>query len=249
MSNDPSPSPEPFDAPREVVVRFAGTAEPVAARETERLWRAAADALGVAPDALAEVRARRISFDARRRHRDWRVALDVWMRGERPAPPPRRVPEAIPSPPADAPRVLVVGSGPAGLFCALDLLAAGLQVTLLERGGDVQARRRPLAELNRGHGANPESNYCFGEGGAGTYSDGKLYARSGKKKAIRGVLRTLVDHGADPDILSSWRPHVGSNRLPQEVKGMRETILRGGGTVHFHARVEHLEREDGAVAG
>ena len=124
-----------------------------------------------------------------------------------------------------------------------------MRVTLLERGGDVRARRFPLAELNRGHDVDPESNYCFGEGGAGTYSDGKLYARSGNKKAIRRVLRTLVDHGADPDILSSWRPHVGSNRLPEVVKAIRETILSAGGAVHFHARVEDLILEKGAVAG
>ncbi len=242
-------SADEHDPPREVVVRFPGTAEPVAARDVERLREAAARELRVEPSSLGEVRARRISFDARRRERNWRVAMDVWLAGERPAPPPRRTPPVMTPPPPDAPHVVVIGSGPAGLFCALDLLRGGARVTLVERGGDVRQRRRPLADLNRGHGVDPESNYCFGEGGAGTYSDGKLYARSGSKRAIRGVLEMLVEHGATPEILSSWRPHIGSNKLPEVVRSMRESIRTAGGDVRFNTRAEELCTERGAVNG
>lgn len=240
MAHD-APSPPPADGahdpPLEVVVRLPPGPEPRADRDGERLRGAAARALGVPPDALGAVRTRRVSFDARRRQRDWRVVLDVWRRGETPAPGPATTPAPIAPPPAGAPHVVVVGSGPAGLFAALELLRGGVRVTVLERGGDVRQRRRPLAALNRGQPAGAESNYCFGEGGAGTYSDGKLYARSGSKRAVRAVLAELVAHGASPTILSSWRPHIGSNRLPAVVAALRESIRAGGGAVRFEARV------------
>ena len=119
-------------------------------------------------------------------------------------------------------------------------------MTVLERGRDAQTRRKPIADLNRGKPADTDSNYCFGEGGAGTYSDGKLYTRSGDSGGIRAILQTLVAHGAPPDILVSWRPHVGSNRLPKVVTALRETIERSGGQVLFGARAEKLRvRADG----
>src|SRR5262249_48682722 len=171
-------------------------------------------ALGCAPGVLWAVGLRRMSSAARPRQRRWRLVVDAWSVGESPPPPLRTTPPTFSTPAATAPHVVVVGSGPAGIFCALDCLAAGLNVTVLERGRDVQARRHAIAGANRGPEIDPESNYCFGEGGAGTYSDGKLYTRAGSRPAVRGVLETLVAHGAPPEILASWRPHVGSNRLP-----------------------------------
>ncbi len=227
--------------PRRAELTFPPGEEPPPLDDRSALANAAAAELGLRREAVAEARATRVSFDARRRHRVWRVALDVWLSNEAVPAAPATTPPTFERPGPNARHVAVIGSGPAGLFAALDLLAAGLQVTLLERGRDVQTRRKHIARLHRGEPADPDSNYCFGEGGAGTYSDGKLYARSGSKADVRGVLETLVAHGARPDILASWRPHVGSNRLPEVVLALRETILRSGGVVRFGHRAEELE--------
>jgi uncharacterized FAD-dependent dehydrogenase len=177
------------------------------------------------------------SFDGRRRAREWR--LEVELTGTSPV----RA-EAAPEAPAEvsAPRghVAIVGSGPAGLFAALELVSAGVRVTLLERGFDVQRRRSDLARIHRGEPIDADSNYCHGEGGAGTYSDGKLYTRSGKPGEIAGVLRRLVEHGAPGEIETSWRPHIGSNRLPKVVTALRESIEAKGGRVLFGARATEL---------
>ncbi len=234
--------------PREVVLTLPPSEE-APATDGPALTAAVAAALAVGPETLAAVRLRRLSFDARRRERRWRLVVDVWLRGETVPPAPPTTPPTLARPPAAAPHVVIVGSGPAGLFCALDALAAGLRVTVLERGRDVQARRHALAALNRGQAVDPDSNYCFGEGGAGTYSDGKLYTRSGRKETIRGVLETLVAHGAPSEIIASWRPHVGSNRLPRVVEALRETIRRAGGAVRFAARVEEIVTEGSVVRG
>ena len=133
--------------------------------------------------------------------------------------------------------VIIVGSGPAGLFAALRLISLGYKPVILERGKDVQSRRRDLAAINKDHVVNPDSNYCFGEGGAGTYSDGKLYTRSKKRGDIRKVLETFVAHGARQDILFDAHPHIGTNKLPILVAGLRQTIINHGGEVHFNTKV------------
>jgi uncharacterized FAD-dependent dehydrogenase len=134
-------------------------------------------------------------------------------------------------------RVIVVGSGPAGLFAALRLIELGLKPILLERGKDVQTRRRDLALINKEQIVNPESNYCFGEGGAGTYSDGKLYTRSKKRGDIRRILEILVAHGAKDEILFDAHPHIGTNKLPKLVAELRQSIIQAGGEVHFNTQV------------
>lgn len=133
--------------------------------------------------------------------------------------------------------VVIVGSGPAGLFTALGLLAQGIKPIILERGKDVRTRRRDLKAIQQKGVVNPDSNYCYGEGGAGTYSDGKLYTRSKKRGSVRQILQILVLHGAHPDILIDAHPHIGSNKLPKVIANMRKTILDHGGEIHFNKRV------------
>lgn len=145
--------------------------------------------------------------------------------------------------------VIVIGAGPAGLFAALRLIKLGFKPIVFERGKDVQARRRDLAAINKEHIVNPESNYCFGEGGAGTYSDGKLYTRSKKRGDVRKVLENLVAHGAREDILFDAHPHIGTNKLPRLVAALRQTIIDHGGEVHFNMRVDDILVVDASVRG
>ncbi|MEM6641982.1 MAG: FAD-dependent oxidoreductase [Bacteroidota bacterium] len=136
--------------------------------------------------------------------------------------------------------VVIVGAGPAGLFAALSAIEGGLKPIVIERGKDVKARVSDLAAINRRNTVNPDSNYCFGEGGAGTYSDGKLYTRSKKRGSVRRVFEILVAHGASSDILFESHPHIGTNKLPRLVSAMRETILSAGGEIRFNTRVSDM---------
>jgi uncharacterized protein len=145
--------------------------------------------------------------------------------------------------------VIVVGSGPAGLFAAIRLIELGIKPIVLERGKDVQARRRDIAAINKDQLVNPESNYCFGEGGAGTYSDGKLYTRSKKRGDIRRVLEILVAHGAHEDILFDAHPHIGTNKLPKLVAALRESIKQAGGEIHFETKVVDFIIQNGELVG
>lgn len=146
-------------------------------------------------------------------------------------------------------RLAIVGAGPAGLFAALQALELGWQPVLFERGKDVRSRRRDLAELNKNGIVNPDSNYCFGEGGAGTYSDGKLYTRSKKRGDVRKALEWFVDFGASRDILVDAHPHIGTNKLPQIIVAMRENILENGGEIHFGSKVTQFFSENGTIKG
>lgn len=146
-------------------------------------------------------------------------------------------------------RVVIVGAGPAGLFAALRAIDLGWQPIVLERGKDVQARRRDLAAINKEHIVNPESNYCFGEGGAGTYSDGKLYTRSKKRGSIRRVFEILVAHGATEEILYEAHPHIGTNKLPKIVTALRQSIIELGGEVHFNSKVTDFNIDKDKITG
>ncbi|MGB6036926.1 MAG: FAD-binding protein [Cryomorphaceae bacterium] len=147
----------------------------------------------------------------------------------------------------NAPEVFVIGSGPCGLFAAIRLIERGLKPIIIERGKDVRTRRRDLAKLNKEQVVNPESNYCFGEGGAGTYSDGKLYTRSKKRGSVDEVLNFLVAFGASPDILVKAHPHIGTNKLPQVITKIREHILDCGGEVRFDTKLTDLKTADGSL--
>ena len=191
------------------------------------------------------VQIERRSLDARGRH----VMVQLRIRlADRPLPPPSDLKSQL-RPVFDAPEVMIVGAGPAGYFAALELIELGLRPVIFERGQDVRSRRKALRAIQQFGIVNPHSNYCFGEGGAGTYSDGKLYTRSHKRGNIDKVLRWFVEHGAHPDILIDAHPHIGSNKLPRIVSSLRHTIESFGGTVHFNAHVTDLVIESGRLRG
>lgn len=150
---------------------------------------------------------------------------------------------------SNAQEVIVVGAGPAGLFAALQLIELGLKPIVIERGKDVRGRRRDLKAINVDHIVNEDSNYCFGEGGAGTYSDGKLYTRSKKRGDVTRILELLVAFGATPDILVDAHPHIGTNKLPQIIQDIREKIIEMGGKVLFETRVTDIILKNDEVQG
>ena len=149
----------------------------------------------------------------------------------------------------DGPEVIVVGAGPGGLFAALRLIELGCRPIVVERGKDVHTRKRDIARISREHTVDPESNYSFGEGGAGAYSDGKLYTRSKKRGSVEKILNVFCQHGASTTILSDAHPHIGTDKLPRVIENMRETIRRCGGEVHFETRMDRLIIEDNHVIG
>ena len=147
------------------------------------------------------------------------------------------------------PQVIVVGAGPGGLFAALRLIELGLRPIVLERGKNVHERKKDLANITRTQKVDAESNYCFGEGGAGAYSDGKLYTRSKKRGNIDKILNVFCQHGASPAILADAHPHIGTDKLPKVIEAMRNTIINSGGEVHFQTKMTQLILEGNQVVG
>ena len=150
---------------------------------------------------------------------------------------------------SNAPHVVIVGAGPAGIFAALKLIQLGYKPIILERGKDVRSRRRDLAAMNKEGVVNPESNYCFGEGGAGTYSDGKLYTRSTKRGNVQRVLQLFHHFGADKNILYEAHPHIGTNKLPHIITAMRDAIIECGGEVRFDTKLIDILLDGDKVKG
>ncbi|MBK8722055.1 MAG: FAD-dependent monooxygenase [Saprospiraceae bacterium] len=186
------------------------------------------------------------SIDARSRVVVYRLKVELYV-GELPEPNQEYKKKLAPV--TNQQKVIIIGAGPAGYFAALELLELGIKPIIFERGKDVQSRRRDLKAIQQFGVVNPNSNYCFGEGGAGTYSDGKLYTRSHKRGKIEKVLQLLVEHGAPTDILIDAHPHIGSNKLPQVVANIRETIIEFGGEIHFDALVTGLILEKSKISG
>lgn len=219
---------------------------PEQAARPELLRKAIATELGVAETRIADYRIVRKSVDARSRLPKILLTVDAFI--DRPAselhyekPDYRNVEHAEP--------VIIVGAGPAGLFAALQLLEKGLKPVILERGKDVSERKKDIAILNRNQGFQPESNYCFGEGGAGTFSDGKLFSRSKKRGNIQRILELFHFHGAADTVLYEAHPHIGSDKLPQIIRNMRQTILEHGGEIHFNTRVSEILLHEDTVSG
>ena len=219
---------------------------PEQAARPELLRKAIAAELGLAETRIADYRIVRKSVDARSKFPKVLLTVDAFVDCPAPAlqyakPEYRNVAQAEP--------VIIVGAGPAGLFAALQLLEKGLKPIMLERGKEVSERKKDIALQNRNQGFPPESNYCFGEGGAGTFSDGKLFSRSKKRGNIRRILELFHFHGATDTVLYEAHPHIGSDKLPQIIKHIRQTILAHGGEIHFNTHVSEVLLRGDAVSG
>lgn len=188
---------------------------------------------------------RRRSVDARKRQIWVDITLDVYV-GEGAK---EKVEKAVYKNVADAPEVIIVGSGPAGLFAALRCLELGVKPIVLERGNEVSERKKDIAALSTKNEVNEESNYCFGEGGAGTFSDGKLYTRSLKRGNTTQILEALYNHGASYDILVDAHPHIGTDKLPKVIQRIRSTIINHGGEIRFNSKVVGFIKEDEDLQG
>ncbi len=205
----------------------------------------AARQLGISDRNIALIRVVKRSIDARRGRPKVNLSLDIYVDNEpQPAPVHFDYPSVV-----GKPEVVVIGSGPAGLFASLRLIELGLRPIMLERGKEVLPRKRDVAQINRNGEINPDSNYAFGEGGAGTFSDGKLFTRSKKRGDYNRALQTLVFHGASPEILYEAHPHIGSDKLPRIISSICQTIREAGGKVLFEHRVTGFVVRNGRVAG
>ncbi len=219
---------------------------PHIAAENEALRRYIGQELAIDARTINDLRIRRRSIDARQRQVVVNLTVDVYINEA--APKADFAPIAYPNV-HHAPRVVIVGAGPGGLFAALRLIELGLRPVVLERGKDVHERRKDIARISREYRVDSESNYAFGEGGAGAYSDGKLYTRSKKRGNVEKILRVFCQHGATTDILCDAHPHIGTDRLPRIIEAMRRQIIDAGGEVHFGTRVDALLRRGQRVEG
>ncbi|WP_416448401.1 NAD(P)/FAD-dependent oxidoreductase [Leeuwenhoekiella sp. A2] len=192
---------------------------------------------------IQDWRIRKRSIDARNEPVKLMLQVELWKIGENRV----KISPFVPKNVASAKEIAIIGAGPAGLYAALRAIEGGLKPIIFERGKDVRSRRRDLAKINKEQTVNPESNYCFGEGGAGTYSDGKLYTRSKKRGNVLKAMEWFVHFGADPDILVDAHPHIGTNKLPKIITAMREAIIEAGGEVHFDSKFTDLQIENNQI--
>ena len=219
---------------------------PQVAADSDNLRKYIADEKGIALRSLKGVRILKRSIDARQRTIFVNLTVRVYINEE----PSDDVFERVTyQDVSQRPQVIVVGAGPGGLFAALRLIELGFRPIVLERGKDVHERKKDLANISRTQQVDEESNYCFGEGGAGAYSDGKLYTRSKKRGNTEKILRVFCQHGASTNILADAHPHIGTDRLPQVIEAMRHTIINSGGEVHFQTKMTRLLIEGNQITG
>ncbi len=219
---------------------------PEVAGKAELLYEFLFQKEGLSPEDLHHIEVLRRSIDARARQAYVNLKVRLYINED-------FKPEKISLPDypnvKNAEEVIIIGAGPAGLFAALELLENGLKPVILERGKNVKDRIVDLKGINVNHTVNEDSNYCFGEGGAGTYSDGKLYTRSKKRGDVQKVLELLVGFGAVEEILVNAHPHIGTNKLPKIIANMRECILQHGGEIHFNTRVTDFITDSSSIKG
>ena len=220
--------------------------QPHVAANEQALYRYLADEYGFDVRTVTSVRILRRSIDARQRTIFVNLKVRVYINEQ-----PQQDEYVHTDYPdvSEAPQVIVVGAGPGGLFAALRLIELGLRPIVLERGKDVHERKKDLAQIAKTQQVDSESNYCFGEGGAGAYSDGKLYTRSKKRGSIEKILNVFCQHGASTNILADAHPHIGTDKLPRVIENMRNTILRSGGEVHFKTKMTQLILQGNRVVG
>jgi len=215
----------------------------------ELVRRQVSDAAGIPLSEMAGFQELRRSIDARNRNIKFNLRVRVYAEGEKLEPHHPKFEKREFQDVSKAKHVVIVGAGPAGLFAALRLIEQGIKPIIIERGKNVRDRRRDLAALNKEHIVNPDSNYCFGEGGAGTYSDGKLYTRSTKRGDVNRILSTFIQFGAADDILVNNHPHIGTNKLPQIITKIREQIEACGGEVRFNSKLTDIILNGDAISG
>lgn len=230
----------------EMVEEYQLRLPPAQAADIEQVKRCVAKERGMDVRTINALRILRRSIDARGR----RVVVNLKVRAYINEPAPELAYQPVNYPDvSDARNVIVVGEGPAGLFAALRLIELGVRPIVLERGKDVRERKKDLALVTKEQRVNPESNYCFGEGGAGAYSDGKLYTRSKKRGNVEKILNVFCQHGASTDILVDAHPHIGTDKLPRVIEAMRHTILKCGGEVRHQTLMTSLLIEKDRVVG
>lgn len=232
--------------PTEKMIETQLTLAPEQAAAPAEIMRAAAQKLNIRPDDIAHLQIVRKSIDARSRHPLTLLKVRLFAGDE---PVCRYETEQHYRHVEHEREVIIVGSGPAGLFAALRLIELGLKPIVLERGKEVSERKKDIAQLNRNVALDAESNYCFGEGGAGTFSDGKLYTRSNKRGDTQRIFEIFHRHGAQDSILYETHPHIGTDRLPQIIKNMRQTIVDNGGEIHFESKVCELLTDGDNIKG
>lgn len=222
------------------------TLDPEAAADEKSIRKFSAALAKIEQSQISDVRVIKKSVDARQKNIKVNLTVEVFSENE------TSVPLINPFNPKDVskkPEIIIAGAGPAGLFAALRLIELGIRPVIIERGRDVSARKRDIARISRDHIVDPDSNYCFGEGGAGTYSDGKLYTRSKKRGDNAHVLELLCFHGANKNILYEAHPHLGTDKLPGIISGIRKSILDAGGVFLLEKKVTDILLEGNRIAG
>jgi uncharacterized FAD-dependent dehydrogenase len=217
--------------------------------DKERQKQLSSEILSVAQERITSVTILKRSIDGRSRQVKIRLSVEVYIDEPQPQKEDYAKLFQFNRDVTKSKSILIVGCGPAGMFAALRLIELGLKPVIIERGKDVKSRRRDLATINKLGVVNPNSNYCFGEGGAGTYSDGKLYTRSTKRGDVNRILKIFVTHGTEEDILIDAHPHIGTNKLPNVVENIRRTILNAGGEIHFNTLLKDFIIENNSVKG